>query len=69
MSNERTRTHYVAKNMGLALLSGESLNQMEEWVREMFSSILSTGEPVHMDKDSGFPIEVILYQRNKRLVV
>jgi insulysin len=58
--------YYSANQMALSLISAQSLDQMEAWVREMFSPIQSDGrEPLRYAPDFLEPTEAVRLVRIK----
>lgn len=55
------RSHYDPKGMGLVVLGGESLDQLETWAKEMFSPVPAASEKAEIQKDYGPPFEVYLF--------
>lgn len=47
--------------MGLVVLGGESLDQLETWAKEMFSPVPAASEKAEIQKDYGPPFEVYLF--------
>ena len=53
-----SREHYSAERMRLAVLGGESLQEMESWVTTMFSDVSSGLGSAESNAQAGKPFEV-----------
>jgi secreted Zn-dependent insulinase-like peptidase len=57
------RQHYRADRMCLAVLGGEPLDVLQQWVVDLFSAVPSGGGPRPAFSQAGFPYEVPAYPR------
>ena len=60
MSSVFCRQHYSAERMSLVVLGGQPLDELQDWVTDLFSSVPSGKGPRPTFFDAGMPYKVCI---------